>query len=284
MAFLIGSIIERDSEGSVDKDGKVSRSHTERFRCESDSPIGTATAGVMLGYRPGQPHPEDPLTNLKSVKIKELNHRNPWRFDVTVTYSNNVPDQSEIEDDNPFNTPAKVRWEDGDQEIAITQDRDGNAILLPNKRPFNPPVKMLIPAGRLVVNKNERRLDVDPGLSYRKHVNSNTYAGKDEGTLLLLSISSERDSKNGVIFYPTEYVFVWNPQGWNEEILSQDTHELINDEWRPILDEKKNPLTDPVPIDEDGARIPAENLPQMAHYQKINKYPEANFEALRLPV
>lgn len=284
MSIIILEDIDRESETSVDDEGRISRTHTETFLVESFQALSIPDVQTQLNYSGGMPHPNDPLTNLKSIRIKQLKHRNPWRWSVTIKYSNNTPDASEVQDDNPFNDPVKVRWEDGDQEVSVYEDVDGEPILNTNKRPFNPPVKALMPAGRLVIERNERELDSDPDLQYRKHVNANMFAGKEAGTLLLLTISSERDTRNGVVFYPSTYVFVWNPLGWNEEVLAADVVELDGDDWKPILDGSKQPITDPVPLDEDGAKIPPEDLPDAAFYKRVNKYPEANFAALRFPV
>lgn len=282
-----GEIIERRSESSIDQQGQVTRQHVESWYVESDTPKTTARIGEELGLLPTDPHLDDPLTLIKSVAIVQQQHRNPWRYKVTVTYANNVPQrgQQQQDPDNPFNDTVKVRWEDGEMEVTIDKDRDGNAILLPTKRPYNPGVKMLLPTGRLIINRNERLLDPDPDLNYRKHVNANTWAGKAAGTLLLRSINSQQDSRSGITFYPTEWVFEWNPLGWNEEVLLQDTHELQGGEPTEILDPvTKQPITEPVPIDVDGHRISAANLPAFAAFERINKYPEAAFEALGFPV
>lgn len=276
--------IDRESEVSIDSQGKITKRHIERMRVESESPLTTAQILERLALIPGMPYTVDPFTGLQSVKVKQIMHRNPWRYEVTLTYANNIPDAEQSEKENPFEEEPEVSWEDGEMEIAIDKDRDGAAILLPTGRPFSPGVKMFIPTGRLVITRNERTLDFDPGLNYRMRVNANTYAGREAETLLLRSARSSRKVRNGVVYYPTTYVFEWNPRGWNEEVLLADTYELVDDEAVPILDDKKNPITEPVPITETGVRVPQANLPDDAEYLKVKKYKLANFETLRFPV
>lgn len=288
--MLVGMVEKRSSEISCDNNGRVTITHSEAFKLEFDSPVSTATAQQELidsqGLYAGMPHPEDFRTRLQKIKVDQIaGHRNPWKFQVDVTFTNLTPDSQDVENDDPLDSPAKVRWDDSEKEIAIDKDRDGDPILLPNKRPFDPPITMLVTAGRMVVSRNERVLDVDPGRDFRGHVNANEYAGKAAGTLLLKSITSHSESKNGVLFYPTEYTFEYDPEGWNADVLAADVMEL-NDagEQVRITDDKKNEITEPVPIDEDGKRIAAADLPDDAHYVEVLKYPEANFEELRLPV
>lgn len=276
--------IERESEASVDDQGRVTKQHVETTFFESDTPAGTAEILDRLGVLPGDPHDYDPLTGVKRVRVKQLKHRNPWRYSVTKTFSNTVPDQQDMEADNPFDEEPEVSWDDGEAEITIDKDRDGKAILLPTGRPFDPGVKMLIPAGRLVITRNERVLDVDPGLNYRKRVNANPWAGRAAETMMLKSITSSRKVRNRIVYFPTTYTFEWNPLGWNEELLAADTYEIVDDEVRPIRDDDGNPITDPLPINESGQLIPRESLPDAAYFIQAKKYKLANFEDMRLPV
>lgn len=277
--------IERDSTVSLDDQGKVSRQHTESYYVESATPKSTAQILDELGFLGGDPHSWDPTTPLKSVKVKQLKHRNPWRYQISLTYSNTVPDRSETEDDNPFNEEPEIRWEGGEFEQAITKDRDGNAILTPVGNPYDPPITMLVPTGRLVIVRNERVLDVDPDLNYRGRVNANSWAGKEAETLLLKTITSHRERKNGIVFFPTEYVFEWQQQGWNEEVLAQDLYERVDSARTVrIRDSDQNEVTEPWPVDEDGIAIEKANLPAQAYYQQIKKYKTAAFEAFRFPV
>jgi hypothetical protein len=278
------NIIERESEATVDNQGRVSRQHTEKTYFESDSPASTAEILDRLGLQPGDPHEYDPLVGLKSVKVVQLKHRNPYRYEIVKTFSNTIPDQQDMETDNPFDDEPEVSWEDGEAEITIDKDRDGKAILLPTGRPFDPGVKILIPAGRLVITRNERVLDVDPGLNYRKRVNANPWAGRAAETMMLKSITSNRKTRNRIVYFPTTYTFEWNPLGWNEELLAADTYEIVDDEVRPIRDGDGNPITDPLPISESGQLIPRESLPDSAHFIQAKKYKTANFEDMRLPI
>src|SRR5262249_16635916 len=147
-------------------------------------------------------------------------------YRVVVTYANDVPDRSQIEDDNPLNSPAVVRWEDGEMEISINRDLDGKPILLPTKRAFNPAITMLVPTGRLVVERNERQRDPDPDGKYRLRVNANTFYGKPAGTMLLKTISHEQLGKNGIRYFRQVYTWEWNIRGWNEPVLIQDTYHV----------------------------------------------------------
>jgi hypothetical protein len=262
----------------------VSRQHVEKIRFERDTPASTAEILDSLGLQPGDPHEYDPLVGLKSVKVVQLMHRHPYRYEIVKTFSNTIPDQQDMETDNPFDDEPEVSWEDGEAEITIDKDRDGKAILLPTGRPFDPGPKMLIPAGRLVITRNERVLDVDPGLNYRKRVNANTWAGRAAETMMLKSITSNRKTRNRIVYFPTTYTFEWNPLGWNEELLALDLYEVVDGKLRQMRDDDGNSISEPLPISESGQLIPLEDLPNAAHWIKVQKYKTANFEDMRLPI
>jgi len=90
---------------------------------------------------------------------------------------------------------------------------------------------------------------------YANTCNNAGFLGGVAYTVACLGWSGEFDEKTQVWNISVEFLF--NPKGWYVEYIDAGFNEIVNGERLAILDTKGNPVGTPVPLDGNGATLPA---------------------------
>lgn len=257
------------------------REFTDVYQVIIDDPHDsgvTVLAGSGVPAR-GSSHPDDIGAFVIGRRASQESHR---KYHAFIRYSSRIPeDQQET---NPLLQPVRRRWRSvQDTEIAV-RDRDGKHVLNKAQVPYDPPLEKR--ASRVVLEfvRNESSFDGSLALQFVNRVNSALYSGANPGTLLCSEITGEEAFFNGASYWIVNYVFEYNPAGWQPRLLEQSLIEIGDDGgWYRIKDGDDEPITAPVPIDSSGKEIDPGLLPDAAISTVWDVYEEVNFGILGLP-
>ena len=270
-------------------DESFKRDATRTFRVTSNSKnddpyliiYGAVTGGfvpTMWAY-----HPSDFLSRVRSITADQEHGSTIWK--VVCQYSTHGKDPAK-EDENPLNKPVIRTFGTKSMKRFTWLDRDDVPILNTARTMFAP-LEVDFAAVSLKFQRNEAFFDGTVCLNYVEHINSGTFGGADPGTVKCDAISATEKYEGDYHFWEVNYDFSYNKYGWQPRILQQGkqqrvsfggTHYLI-----PCTDKSGNPVTEPVPLNDDGIQIPHQNLPGAAVFRTYNVLFEADFNALGLP-
>lgn len=285
MAITIDRL-PRKTKVSVDNNGRITRTHTEKFRIYSDAQIDQFTAGQALGLTGFSTPAYDPLALLKDFDCEdEAKTRAPWRYIATATYSTgNAPQQ----DDNPLNAPVEITVSTREEKRAILYDRDDNAILNLAGDWYDPAIEIPVSNTVMTFVRNEPSYDWSMAYGYVDHTNLSSFLGAEPDQIKCTRIAGTRKIQGQYVFWPVTYEFEHSRFGWQPRVLEQGRRQYKSGKRSAIFDEiTKQPITDPVPIFQSGSDIipvPAASLPTGAIFTIQNAFPQAEFSNIGLPV
>lgn len=91
--------------------------------------------------------------------------------------------------------------------------------------------------------------------AYSNTCNNTQFLGAVPYTVCCQGWSGEFDEKTQKWSISIEFLF--NPKGWYVEYINAGFNELVGGERQAIVDKKGNPVSTPVPLDANGAALPA---------------------------
>src|SRR5690606_18163563 len=118
-----------------------------------------------------------------------------------------------------------------------------------------------IPTPVLRFERNEPSYPRDAILNYVNRLNSSAFSGADPGTVMCTDISATEEFSKTVRYWKVIYEFSCLHLGWQPELLNQGLFEKVDGKRTRIKDKNKEDITDPVPLDANGAVIDPADLP-----------------------
>lgn len=274
------------SQGSI----KIVRTYQESYRVEVDSVedgpyvVGSAAAGPHPVPLLGQPHFEDSSATCRKITPKrQADAKLAWL--VTVDYSTETPDPEE-EEENPLLRPVIRNKRSNQVDEPLIIDLDGEMIL--NTAGCQPTTPVLVKRGYGIYQftKNYSTFNDTFADALEDSINSQPFLGKDAGTIRCNSVEAGEKFEGDYHFWEVNLEFEYNPHGWQPTMLNDGLHEIADigfgDELVRILDAHGEPVSEPVPLDINGARIAATALPGAAITREWKGYEEYDFNQLNL--
>lgn len=231
--------------------------------------IDAKDVGIGLPQR-WDAHPEDDNALVTDITATETEYPQQWLAEVS--YSSDATDESRLAHD-PLEEPPTVSWTTETYKEAIEQDAFGTAILNTAGDPIE---GIEVERYRLVATyeDNVAEFDEADALNYQGTCNSQTFRGKDAYTWLIRTfITTGRGFKNNVAYWRRRIEFVYDPSttedangntiviGHQLRILNAGYRQLVSGALRTITDGPGRPVSQPVPLAQDGSQLPSNGTP-----------------------
>lgn len=259
----------------------------------------------------GQPHPSDAGCWVWEVAPREVaKTAEGSRWEITVTYTSQPRRTcNDVHETDPLKRRPEILWlfekYDEPVEKAYLIDSEGEPsaspvpILNSAMQRFRDPVLRKATKIGLRITRNMATWDPLRTVNYVDHVNSSEFqvAGvKFPPRVARLDVWTASPKYHGVCEVYYEHVMefwfqtskVGGGTGWDRELMDVGTAELVDEgegpKLRLIRDEHNVPITEEVPLDGSGERLPlplSEDNP--AAYLTYRVEPEADFNDLKLP-
>jgi hypothetical protein len=297
-------------QASITADGQRRRVHVWQVLTtglEDDVTVLTA-AGLPLW---GQPHPTDAGCWVWEVAPREVEKTAEGsKWEITITYSSQPRRTcNDVQETNPLKQRPVIVWLDEKFDEVVEKayriDAEGKPSAEPvpilnsaNQR-FRDPVTRRATKLGLRITRNMATWNPLATQNYVDHVNSSEFqvAGiKFPPRVVRLERWTATPKYHGVceVYYEHVMEFWIQPAkgdgkaGWDRDLMDVGTAELVDEgdgpKLRLIRDEHNVPITEEVPLDGSGARLP---LPlsdeNPAAYLTYRVEPEADFNDLKLP-
>lgn len=278
------------NQESGSHDDENIRTYEEVWRVNVTSATdGVATAGSAPGlprlYM--TPYREDFSALAVDIRPERVDGtRTAW--DVTVEYSTDLFDTREPED-NPLAEPAKISWDTTQTAVWRTRDLDGKPYMNTSGELIGPVQREKF-LEELVVHRNQPQFNGQLIRPMIGSVNSVAFSGGEDGTVLLKKVSSSQERRGQITYWPHEYRFLYDPEGWEQPLLNEGFTEVIDGERHEIIDVNGLRISKAVPLkvfDSDSLELPLgpdgfdDSEVQFLDFRNFEK---VDFNILGLPV
>ena len=236
----------------------------------------------------GDFHPD--LTFL-ICKRKNPKRITPIYWIIEVTYEGEIGPNGP--DDSPLNDPPEISWGKVDSDEPIDEDVDGNPIATAAGEKFDG-ITMTISDLVLTVKRNYLGIDLVATHQYLHSVNSDTFAGFAPGTGHMTAFNSNQviaeeiggywEVTSSITFrYPwrTTAEKAWWKRTKHEGYYCKQTVDGTDKVIR-CVDKSKEPVTRPVPLDENGFQLDDPSDETAIVWKEFQVYSELSYNALGL--
>lgn len=261
---------------------KIVRTYSEAYRVETDSVndgpyvVGSAAGLPLLG----SPHFEDPYATCRKLSPKRENG-NKFTWIVTAEFSTETPDPSENEE-NPVLKPIIRGKRSNKVDLPLVVDLNGDLVLNTAGNQPTTPVMVQRSYGIYTFQKNYSSFNDTFADAIEDAVNSQSFLGKPAGTIRCNDISASEKYEGQFHYWEVTFEFEYNAQGWQPVMLNDGFSQLVSGSLERCLDGNGEPVTEPVPLDINGAQISAASLPGAAISREWVGYEEYDFNLLGL--
>lgn len=213
------------------------------------------------------PHPTNAYALLNDREIIQQSKGQDGRvWHVNCGWTDDI-NPGDAEKSNPVEFSARIEYRSQKRKRVIWVDKDGKASVNTAKCLIDPPLEVDVSGAIITATVNQATFsfaaDIKP---VENHVNQNAIWGAEAGTLKVTEVSAQDAWSQGIHYFVVKRVIEYNEDGWKEKPLSRGIMEIKNDKLVRIKDENKQDITEPVPLDATGAKIPASSLPGGAYY------------------
>ncbi len=246
---------------------------------------GPLTVRSYTGWVYGQVYTNgaetDALARCVSINEKPVGtSRLDWL--VTVSFARPATEQSGEESENPLTDPIQIEWGYEDRQISVERDVNGVWICNDAKDRYDEIILADDFRRTLTITRNEASFPKSLADALSNRLNAATWNGYAAKTVKLKPITASRAYNRAIgLYWVVRYEFQFAPVGgdWKRYILNAGLNEIVSGNKRRILDDEKNPVTVPYPLDATGARLAVAGTPIFKSYELI---PTANFTLLNL--
>ena len=280
MSISVGEVYE-------DRSTKIGiylkRDHTRRFIAVTNAGEGSYAVASAAGVPAiGSAHPEDAVALCVDVDAKVVGSE-PNVWNISCKYTNDLPEE-DIDDDDPTSQRPVSDWSFEEMSRYASEDRDGNPILNSAGDRYEDPIEIVDSFPTLSIKVNKLSFSAADAYAYNNSVNSDTYRGAAPGTLRVRITASEQWNGDSA-YWACNYVFRYNPNGWQPKILEAGLYQKVLSSRIPCYVKGVTPhdseaVTHPVPLDADGMQIDPNTLPAAAVYTQWNVLPELPYAGL----
>lgn len=222
---------------------------------------------LNCGFAMHAPHPTDAQLYIIDVGVSLRDAQTTYPEDnsaasiwtVTVQYGG-VDPLEHSPDGNPLNLPLKFRFDGTTEEVPAVTDVSGNPIVNSAGDPYDPPLMRKVMRGTLTITRNEPiTISLPTLIGLSNALNAAEWNGFAPLTVQFTPIKLPEIGYSQVtntFYFPMEYVVDINPDTWIHQVVNAGMRELDADgKLRNILDNEGQPITTPMPLDEDGHAI-----------------------------
>lgn len=285
MALSTPERLPETAKFAMTNEGKVIRTYSSPARVKSTDDLDLFQLGIALGYLPGQPHPTDPEATLRDMSLERTETIAPcvW-YTYTLNYSTEAPAPAatgETPTADPTKQRVKRRWTTSEQTLYEIRDINGDLILNAAQQPFDGGVPISIALPTLTYVRNESTFDGSVMVQYANALNKYAFSGAEPETLRL-KISADEMFEGNYQYWAVHYEMAYNPKGWQPQPCNAGLYQRVDGELVKCMDRDLQPVSSPVPLDEDGVQIPLSGLPDDVNYVKVDLYPLIDFSDLGL--
>lgn len=211
-------------------------------------------------------HPDQLTARVVDVSVTRLEATESQKtYTYDVEYSSERDGQELPE--NPLNADPIVDWSTSEASEKYFVDQNGDQVKNSIGQEFEELPKRKTSKWSVTVKVNQQDYDVSDALSKINTVNNsqitisdgnNTWAIPADNALLMKYDPSTLKNKNGIEYYEVTYQLDLNPDGWNASEKYEDygTFEKDGQHWKPVLDTAGNEITERLPLDGNGNRVP----------------------------
>jgi hypothetical protein len=280
---ITGVIEQSPRTGSIDH---IRRDYSRQFLVYTDDPADdapTVLASTLLP-RPGDYHPSDPRSAVRSLDAQPKVDKEATYWSVTVRYESisfGSPTNRE-QRENPTDQPASVQWDTISWEEVAEYDYNKLAVVNSAGDKFSQPPTITRYALRCSIRRTEDDYDPLDALTYYGAINSTAFylAGVliDPGDAKLIEFAGSKAMVDGVQYWEVTYQVlvkidnIFTTSGWVMNILDAGYNYLTpapNQKHLPILNDDGTRRTAPDYLDENGAvATTARYIPFQFHHSK----------------
>lgn len=203
-------------------------------------------------------HPLYPIMLCRDIRVDQ-DSSSPCKWDIEANYSSEPLKQPEDQIPDPTQRPAKIKWKSQAYRKAVTQDRDGYAIVNSAGDYFDPPPEIDSSHWIATIEKN---VAIVPSviLSYTDAINSNGFTisgisvSPEVAKIVDLDISDQQQ-EGDYLYHVFTYGLEFRPEGWKLKPLDQGFRYKSGSDRKNILDNSTppRPITSPKLLDGSGA-------------------------------
>ena len=201
----------------------------------------------------GDAHPNNAYARARSVTPEQVKAEDRLKWLCRVSYDTTTRKPPK---ENPLREDPEISWGQITRTLAIVKDKDGVAILNSAYNPYDPPFEDEVHDLAVTIVRNVKTFTPSTADSYVDSVNSDstTIAGlavsaRQAKLVQWTAVSGER---NGIDFWRETYVIEFRAATWDLELLDHGLYYISGTDRLPILDDEKNPLTEPQRLDGSG--------------------------------
>lgn len=212
----------------------------------------------------------------------------PLKWIIEATYSSEPLNQSdEQQAQNPLDRPPLVKWSSTTYQLALAEDRNGEAIVNSAGDYFDPPVEASRSHWTVTIEKNVTGVPAFI-LGYADAVNESAIqiqgisVSPECAKLMDVSLSERKSEGEGdqrVNFYTFGYTMELRAETWQLKVLDQGLRYVDDDEIKQILDERSKPISSPRLLDGEGG-ILEDPTPGNAEWLYFDIYEKRDFSVL----
>lgn len=269
--------------GTGNSDG--SRSYTRLFwvvtNDHNDGPLTIGNSGFVPAVFDVYIAGNDIDVGARVERVTPLQPTNdPYYWEVRVEYSS----QAIQEIQNPLARPTDIQWGFQIYQKPIIKDINGNGIVNKANQLFDPVPEIDDCRPTLTFTKNLATFDYNLAYTYVNSINATAWYNGAAQTWKCMNISSSQQIENGIYFYPTSFEFQYHYETWKLYILNFGRMQLVGGKLRDCLDDQGQPVSEPVPLDSNGAQITSPTLTSItSNILSFDVYRQQEFNNLALP-
>lgn len=285
------------------------RTFTRVFELYTDSDAdGAPTAGGYAGLpRLGNSHPEDVAAVVVAV-VPQQDGADPRRWLVTIEYDTQPPLPEALQPDGGDQTEPgaiaenplarKPIWKFGFQQLTETLRSayltNADGVNIGGSKPvvnsagfmFDPGIQVEVSRPIITVTRNFPDIDTGFLIDMIDAVNKTSWKSLTPRQARCVGIEANSNWENNVFFWSITFTFALKQDTWDVRVLDAGLFERIQIgdtpdgpvfQIRAILDPQGNPVTEPVPLNGAGRRLPPGN-PET--YLVFSAYKQRDFNTL----
>lgn len=268
---FVDEIFSSGVKSSVDSQAMVSATATRAFQVFVNN-VSDTELDVRADARVPRELDFHPLFTNMFCRGVDISRKGPLSFSVTATYSGPEYEEGQPGTQDPTEQPNQVSFFTISSEEPIDEDADGNAITTECGEPINGLTRPISDLG-IRIQKNYKVFDPASFYLFIDCVNSDTFIGFPAGTLRIANISADRqffvDSNRNTIEYWSVQLEIharkpyrttadkaWYKRFRHEGYYNKD---LVTNEIVRAVDENKEPVSQPVQLDQNGYKFANQN-------------------------
>lgn len=271
------------------EDEQGNRTYTRVFQVEAENDqYGERQVAAALPFARGEPYvngvpsddwyESDPFAIVRGIEVAHASDSDDGRtWHCTVTFGSPLGDNEDaVTSDDPTLAIPMESYDSEDREVIVDRDISDEPIVNTAGDPFDPPVTRDVSRRILVIEWNVTEASFDAGWidTYTDKKNSTTFKGRSAGKMYLAKITAQRAWSTVIgLYYKLRGEWHIDPNGWNKRPLNAGMREKVTAQagvrYRVITGDDGQPVSEPVPLDLNGLKLPPDGTPIFGDFDVI---------------